>query len=85
MGYVCYQPLEGESEDVWWFGFDCAHGGDFIPSIHGKMELRKYPSEIAKQIINYYTLMKEWNYKPCYRDIGYVKTQVEFLAAQLAQ
>lgn len=30
-GAVCHVPREGESHDVWWFGFDCAHSGDLSP------------------------------------------------------
>lgn len=30
---ICHVPGPGESGDVWWFGFDCAHGGDAIPSM----------------------------------------------------
>lgn len=28
---ICHIPGEGEPDHVWWFGFDCAHGGDFYP------------------------------------------------------
>ena len=31
-GHVCHVPKDGESDDVWWLGFDCAHFGDFVPS-----------------------------------------------------
>jgi hypothetical protein len=30
-GDVCHKPKPGESEDVWWIGFDAAHAGDFSP------------------------------------------------------
>lgn len=26
--FVCHKPEPGESDKVWWFGFDCAHAGD---------------------------------------------------------
>lgn len=29
---VCHVPNPGRSEHVWWFGFDCAHGGDLSPT-----------------------------------------------------
>lgn len=29
---VCHRPAPGESDDVWWLGFDCAHWGDLVPS-----------------------------------------------------
>lgn len=25
---ICHVPKPGEPEHAWWFGFDCAHGGD---------------------------------------------------------
>lgn len=25
---VCHKPSPGEPDNVWWFGFDCAHSGD---------------------------------------------------------
>lgn len=28
---VCHVPQPGESDDVWWLGFDCAHAGDIMP------------------------------------------------------
>ncbi len=28
---VCHVPGEGEEENVWWLGFDCAHAWDFSP------------------------------------------------------
>jgi hypothetical protein len=31
-GPICHVPKPGEPDDVWWFGFDCAHGGDSVPS-----------------------------------------------------
>lgn len=29
--FICYVPDSGEPDDVWWFGFDCAHSGDVSP------------------------------------------------------
>jgi hypothetical protein len=29
---VCHVPAPGESDDVWWLGFDAAHGGDVSPA-----------------------------------------------------
>lgn len=28
---VCHVPQQGEPDNVWWFGFDCAHYGDLPP------------------------------------------------------
>lgn len=30
-GGVCHVVEAGEPDDVWWFGFDCAHCDDFAP------------------------------------------------------
>lgn len=33
-GYgICHTPQPGRPADVWWFGFDCAHAGDFVPGM----------------------------------------------------
>lgn len=32
-GHICHEPGPGESDDVWWLGFDCAHAGDLYPSM----------------------------------------------------
>lgn len=32
-GRVCHVPRDGMPADVWWFGFDCAHAGDFSPGM----------------------------------------------------
>lgn len=28
---ICHVPDIGRPANVWWFGFDCAHAGDFMP------------------------------------------------------
>ena len=30
--YICHKVEDGEDDDVWWFGFDCAHSGDVSPA-----------------------------------------------------
>lgn len=37
-GHICHQPKAGEPADVWWFGFDCAHSGDYIPGYERHMD-----------------------------------------------
>lgn len=32
-GDICHVPEPGEPDDVWWFGFDCSHHRDLIPTI----------------------------------------------------
>jgi hypothetical protein len=29
--FICHRKLDGRPDRVWWFGFDCAHSGDFTP------------------------------------------------------
>jgi len=29
--HICHVPGPGEPDNVWWFGFDCAHSGDLCP------------------------------------------------------
>lgn len=29
---ICHLPEPGEPDHVWWFGFDCAHSGDYQPT-----------------------------------------------------
>jgi len=29
--FICHIPEPGTSDDIWWFGFDCAHAGDGSP------------------------------------------------------
>lgn len=28
---ICHVPEDGSTDAQWWFGFDCAHGGDLCP------------------------------------------------------
>ena len=30
---ICHIPEENETDDRWWFGFDCAHSGDLYPQM----------------------------------------------------
>lgn len=66
-GHICHVPEPGEPDDVWWFGFDCAHSGDFCPSF-GRM----MPGILQTR------------FHESYKDIAYVRAEVEKLAKQLA-
>lgn len=61
---ICHVPAAGEPDDVWWFGFHCGYGFDYVPS-YGPWLGR------ALDLENY-------------RDINYVRVEVEALAIQLA-
>lgn len=70
---VCHVPAPGEPDDVWWFGFDCGHGGtDLSPAMAARgigmpaiMRALERPSEV-------------------YRDVAYVSERCRALAAALA-
>lgn len=60
---ICHIPAPGEPDNVWWFGFDCAHSGDYSPkydhdrdrwrddSIYRDLPyVRKQVTNLAKQI-----------------------------------
>lgn len=69
--HVCHVPGPGETDRVWWFGFDCAHCDDFAPSI------RSYSSLKIGDPTGYGTTIE-------YRDVAYVTQQCADLAKQLA-
>jgi len=78
-GPICHVPAPGEPDDVWWFGFDCAHAFDQVPGLmavqrrHNLEALGRPPPREA------FMAMPEWTYK----DIPYVTEEVEDLAEQL--
>lgn len=68
---ICHVPEPGRPEHVWWFGFDCNHGGDYVPTLaaHHQQLGRGGPSVITDAP---------------YRDITYVQRECADLARQLA-
>lgn len=69
-GAVCHNS----PEDAWWFGFDCAHSGDVSPGMR----------------LTYETIPEMAKFKNChsedrYRDMDYVRHEVESLAEQIAK
>lgn len=43
-GPICHVPQPGEPDNVWWFGFDCSHALDVVPSLFAPQvdEFRNY-------------------------------------------
>lgn len=37
-GHICHVAKPGEPDDVWWFGFDCAHSWDVAPGLQRFMD-----------------------------------------------
>lgn len=80
-GHICHVPKPGEPENVYWFGFDCGHSGDFAPA-YGNRYRRPgegaYDHEEAQrlQAIN-------WSAADVYRTLDYVQAETNHLAEQL--
>jgi hypothetical protein len=61
---ICHVAKPGESDDVYWFGFDCGHAWDITPA------MLVYHEPFEGEV---------------YRDIAYVRREVESLAEQLSR
>lgn len=72
-GHICHVPKDGETDNVWWLGFDCSHYGDFLPVRYSKEMQMLGPSWTKGHDLD------------TYRDIGYVKKEVESLVDQLIE
>lgn len=68
-GDICHVPKPGEPDNVWWLGFDCSHFADFMPRMDALLKKIR-----ASGGLGYGK----------YRDLPYVKSEVERLADQLA-
>jgi hypothetical protein len=69
---ICHLVNESEDDNVWWLGFDCAHSGDLSP--------------LYMAVVNRSPELQRFNqFKENYRNLEYVKEQVEVLAAQLVE
>jgi hypothetical protein len=79
-GVICHVPQEGEPDDVWWLGFDCAHYLDIVPSmLRLRGQLKEVTGvDIAPPQATGYTV------EETYRTLGYVEEEVRQLAKQLA-
>lgn len=74
-GSVCHVAKAGQPEDVWWFGFDCAHGFDLSP-------LMEVALNRARRELGMPSLLENPRHE-VYRDVAYVQAQVNSLAEQL--
>jgi hypothetical protein len=67
---ICHIPGDGEPDDVFWFGFDCAHAFDLSPGM----------AAMFKGVGLTHTPFN----RDTYRTMEYVENEVRNLAAQLA-
>jgi hypothetical protein len=67
---ICHRPDAGETDHVWWFGFDCAHYLDETPRINARLRSLGDGDLLAGS-------------RDVYRDIAYVQSECADLARQL--
>lgn len=79
-GPICHKTKPGEPDDVWWFGFDCAHSGDFVPSSDDPESSSN--RHMRKLYPDWGPLNPPW--PRVYRDQAYVTEETKNLANQLA-
>ncbi len=74
-GDVCHVREAGDPE-VWWFGFDCCHLNDFSPGLN---------RDRFNSLFNTFALRMSGEEETGgrYKNLPYVKAEVELLAAQL--
>ena len=80
---ICHKAEPGEPDNVWWLGFDCAHGGDITPKHddpESESNLRMRERHPDMQWGNF-----PWKKNSVYRDIDYVRRETESLAEQLRE
>lgn len=47
---ICHTPGEGDPDDVWWFGYDCAHAWDRQPGMEARHGTRPMPDEHYRSV-----------------------------------
>lgn len=76
-GKICHVPPPGEPDHVWWIGFDCGHGGDVQPAMDAHM--RALVGDRWKPMHEMFGGFGG------YRDLAYVRAEVEGLAEQASR
>lgn len=69
-GHICHVPEPGETDDVYWLGFDCGHAGDLVPGLLCHLTALGLPLD------HHHAL-------DVYRDVAYVRAECERFAAEL--
>lgn len=77
-GHICHEPKPGEPDNVWWLGFDCAHGGDLSP------RMRAFEEKYIPQLEGFHNINDNRFIHGTYKDVAYVKKEIRRLADQLA-
>jgi len=66
-GHICHMPAPGDTDDIWWFGFDCGHAFDMSPGMEAYL----------------HRLDQQYKPMGIYRDLDYVRAEVHSLVEQL--
>jgi hypothetical protein len=82
-GHICHVPKPGAPDDVWWFGFDCAHAGDVSPSYVNQRVGQGYPWPEAPYDHAAAVAADRFDVER-YRTLDYVRAETNRLAEQLA-
>lgn len=69
---ICHIAAPGEPDNVWWYGYDCAHHLDIAPGMDATLRTIGAAPET-----------RPMRSGEAYRDVTYVKAQNALLAAQL--
>jgi len=51
--HICHVPRKGEPENVYWFGFDCAHYSDLSPGIEARNGLPNFSKDSTYRTLVY--------------------------------
>ena len=78
---ICHIPSPGESDDVWWFGFDCAHFMDFMPGMSADM--KDLGRHAVKHGIEPPDKREDLLFWPTYKTLAYVQACCHQLAEAL--
>jgi hypothetical protein len=70
---VCHIPEPGQTDEVWWLGFDCAHAGDLCPGLESFVAR-------MRQIVGIH-----FHSTDTYKTLDYVRAECEHIAEQLKQ
>ena len=85
-GSICHTPAKGESDEVWWIGFDCVHWLDIAPDMEKFMqEAEKHRPDIA-EAAKMEEKMQNFVFpkiKRTYKTVAFVKNEIRNLVKQL--
>ena len=87
-GAICHTPEPGMPHDVWWIGGDFGHIRDKCPGrdAFSKMIAAEHRARGMDETAELFekTFERDW-LRTVYRDLPYVRSEIEGLARQLAE